>query len=262
MRAVRSAASVAVILLAAVAALVGAGCGGSAVGSENPVTKQYDFKDFTQVEVESAFQVQITRGDTFKVEVTVDDRLVDRLSVEQNGATVKIAMTGGIDFGRSTRKAVVVVPSLEGVGLSGASRGEVSGFESEKNFEATVSGASTLVLAGFAVADASFDLSGASKATGRMTTRNMSLRATGASQVQLEGSGEDARLEAAGASKLKLDQFVVATADVALSGASTASVNVSRRMDVDLTGASRLTYTGDAVIGRLSTSGASQIKHQ
>ncbi len=250
------------VFVIAAAALACAGCGGSVIGSGNLVTKQYDFKDFTRLEVSHAFEVEITRGDTFKVEVTVDDNIVDRLRVEQTGTTVKIGMESGINFGTTTQRAVVVLPELEAVSLSGASKGGVAGFESTKGLDVGVSGASNLSLTGIRAGDTRFDVSGASKVAGDLRGGDVRMGASGASQILLQGSGNDGDLEASGASKLLLNGFELVTADVTVSGASSATVNVSRTLDADASGASSIEYSGNATIRNIQSSGASEINRR
>lgn len=249
-------------LLLVVVTLVAAACGGPVIGSGDLVTTQYDFKDFTRLEVSHAFEVQITRGDTFQVEVTTDDNLVDRLRVEQSGSTVRIGMETGISFGTATRKAMVTLPELEAVQLSGASKAGVIGFDGKRDLSLAISGASALSLTGIVAADTQIDASGASKVAGDLKAADVRMEASGASQIQLAGSADDGDLEASGASKLALGSFELAGASVTLSGASSATVNVARTLDADLSGASTLTYSGNAAIRSIQTSGASQINRR
>jgi hypothetical protein len=73
-----------VLLLVVFAAGCGgvAGLGGEVTGSGNPVTKQYDYSDFSGVRVDSAFAATVTRGDAFAVSVTADDNLVKYLRIQ------------------------------------------------------------------------------------------------------------------------------------------------------------------------------------
>ena len=76
----------------------------------------------------------------------------------------------------------------------------------------------------------------------------------------LEGSATGLTIAGSGASSLDLADFTVNTADVTLSGASEATVNVQERIDpVDVSGASRLRYLGDPALGDVSTSGGSSV---
>lgn len=240
--------------------LAAAACGGSIVGSGELVTETYAFTNYTRIEASQVFDVEISRGDAFSLEVTVDDNLVDQLRVEQDGDTVRIGLDSGINLGVTTRRAVVVLPELEAFKLSGASSGRVRGFDSKTDLAVVLSGASSLDLGDVAFGGASLDISGASKVTGQLLASDVRFVASGASQIVVGGIGDNADLEASGASKLGLGVFRLQSAGVALSGASNAKVNVSSTLDADLSGASTLEYSGSAVIRDIKTSGASQIK--
>ena len=248
------------LTLAVAAAALLAGCGGvPTVGSGSPVSKQYDFKDFSRLEVGYAFDVQITRGDTYRVEVTVDDNLVDHLRVEQNGSTVRIALDNVLSLGGTTRRATIVMPQLAALDLSGASRGDVSGFTAQKAFAAKISGASTVTLSNVGASTTRLNLSGASKANGDLKADRLDAIASGASQATLSGLSASGTLDASGASRFNLPTFNFGTVTVRLSGASTAQLSASRSIAADLSGASNLEYSGDATIREIQTSGASTI---
>jgi len=75
----------------------------------------------------------------------------------------------------------------------------------------------------------------------------------------LEGSANDVVVEADGASRVKLAGFTVNNADVSLGGASNGTVNLSGKLDADLSGASKLEYMGEPRMGTINTSGASTL---
>jgi hypothetical protein len=52
------------------------------------------------------------------------------------------------------------------------------------------------------------------------------------------------------------------TADVKLTAASDASIGVVTALDVDISGASSLTYTGNPALGKIVVSEASEINHR
>ena len=53
-----------------------AGCQGIVLtGSGNPITENYNFSDFTKVEVHNGFQLELTKSSTFSIEITVDDNV-------------------------------------------------------------------------------------------------------------------------------------------------------------------------------------------
>ncbi len=88
----------------------------------------------------------------------------------------------------------------------------------------------------------------------------MEVRLSGASRVDLDGSGSTLDLHVSGASTADLEDFSVDTAQVDLSGASTAMLDVKDDIGpANLSGASRLIYSGDPAFRNFKTSGASSI---
>lgn len=249
-------------LVLAGAVLLLAACGGPIVGSGDLVTEEYDLTDFTRIEVSHAFEVEVRRGDQHSVSITVDDNLLDRLRVEQDGDTLRIGFERGLDFGTATRRATIVLPEMRALSLSGASDANLSGFASDDPLDLRLSGASSIALDQVTSGAIDLEASGASRVTGRLRAADVRFEASGASRIELEGSGEEAELEASGASRLRLDDFTLRAATVRLSGASNAGVNVSRTLSAELSGASTLEYSGDPSIRDVETSGASQIRRR
>ncbi len=207
---------------------------GSLIGSGNVVTEEFDLSGFDQVEVTDAFEVEIRQGDAFSVVVRVDD------SVKQ-GSTLRIGLKpiSSSTVSDMTLEAEVTMPQLTGIELSGASDGSVTGFMSTEALYAEVSGASSL--------------------RGDIEAGGVRFDVSGASDVKLRGSGEDLVMDVSGASSADLADFPVADADIEVRGASSATVNVSGRLDVEANGASRVRYRGSPTLGNVDSSGGSSI---
>jgi len=235
------------------------GCQGVVVkGSGNLATEEFNFSDFTRVEVGSAFEVEVVQSGSYSVSVTADDNLFDYIQVSKQGTTLKIRLKTA-QYIATTTMAEITMPQLRGLDLSGATRGTVSGFSSTESLDIEVSGASSLNLVEMSAGDVKFDISGASKVTGDIAAGDADFDVSGASTVQLEGSASDIVVEASGASHAKLAGFPVNNADVRLSGASTGTVNLDGKLDADLSGASKLEYIGEPTMGNINTSGASTL---
>jgi hypothetical protein len=221
-------------------------------------TWEYDFADFTSVNVSSAFTVDITRSDSYWVSITANENLLDYLDVCQVGKTLYIGLKRAI-YTNTRQEATITLPELRKLGLSGASRGSLSGFSSTGSLEFDVSGASALTIASLTAGDTEFDISGASRVNGALETEDCDFDISGASTVDLEGSGNDANIDASGASSVRLANFPVANARIDLSGASQATLNLSGTLDASLSGASHIKYLGEATLGNIKTSGASTV---
>ncbi|MFC2020543.1 head GIN domain-containing protein [Chloroflexota bacterium] len=244
-----------------------AGLGERNAEKEEVITEERDFADFTYLDVSAAFNVEITRSDSFSVIISADKSLFDLIEVSRVGDTLKIFLNPRhifTDFtlGTKTLKAEITMPALYGLEISGASSGTISGFKSTKDFSLVVSGASSLETIDTAVGDAEVEVSGASRLSGNMTAEDADFEVSGASSIVLSGSADDLALVVSGASRVDLANFPVDDADIGLSGASEATLNVIGRLDTDLSGASRLYFYGNPTMGETSISGASTIKHK
>ena len=252
-------AMVAVLVVVLLTSVVIAGCEGVVTGSGNLETRQFNFSDFTKLDISSAFEFEIVQSGSYSVSITADDNLFEHIQVSKEGETLRIGLKTLTSLGPVTMKTVITMPQLRGMDISGASKGSVSNFNSTENLDIEVSGASSLELVEISAGDVEFDVSGASKATGDITASIVDFDVSGASTVQLEGSASDIVADVSGASRMKLAGFTVNNADVSLSGASNGTVNLSGKLDANLSGASKLEYIGEPTMGAINTSGASTL---
>jgi hypothetical protein len=230
-----------------------------------PLTTQfYDNIGFTGVDVGSALNLEITPASTYNVTITAGKNLFDHIHVSQSGSTLKIDVTGwtiGWWGGRNSPKINISMPVLNYVHLSGASDGTVSGFKSGGDFEANISGASHCDI-DMETGNFKAELSGASYLKGRLTATGSDVTLSGASDIDLTGSGGDIKLKGSGASTAALMYYKVNNASVDFSGASNGSLDIAGRLDVKLSGASDFKYTGNPTMGEVDISDASDLEHK
>ena len=207
-------------------------------------TEEFNFSDFTRVAVGGAFEVEVVHSNSYSVSVTADDSLFKNLKVTKEGETLKVGHSKHIGWRvRTSRpKAKITMPALNELKLSGASKGTVSGFNSLEDFK--------------------LKLSGASSVNGDITAGNAEIDCSGASRVELTGSAKDAVIEASGASRMELAGFSVHDAAIKLSGASRSTVKLDGTLNAKLSGASKLRWIGNPIVGDIKTSGASTLSNK
>jgi Putative auto-transporter adhesin, head GIN domain len=255
------------------------------VGSGEPVTKRFEFADFTGVEITNTFQATVTRAARFEISVTADDNVLPHVLVAKNGQRLRVGLEGGRTYRLrpNTLKVTVALPVLEAMQVSGASRATITGFESDHPFQVRTSGASKLE-GSIHSGDADFDVSGASIVNLSGSARNarvhvsgastlettdftvsgerLTIQADGASTTRLRGTAKAAVLHASGASQLRLTDLTLDAADVELSGASNAAIRVKDLLNYNISSASRLEYLGEPTIKNAKKSGASSVSHR
>ena len=216
---------------------------GSIKGSGNVVTNSLEISGFTKIQAGNSFQVTITQSQDYSVVIKADDNLVEHLDVRLDGDTLIVNMVPGKSARNATLEAEVSLPDLEGVIFGGVSRGILHGITSQGDFTVRVSGASSL--------------------RGDLQIRQMEVRVSGASRIDLSGSGATVDVHGSGASTVDMEDFSVDSAQVVLSGASTARLDVKNDIGpATLSGASRLIYSGDPAFRDFKTTGASSISAQ
>lgn len=228
-------------------------------------TREYTASGFSEINLKWAMDIQIERADTYSVTINGSDTQLNNLNVVVEGnrlnLSYKLNLVSIVAAPFSRMSARITLPDLRELSISGASHVKVSGFNSQNDFGLNVSGASYLELMDISAGNLKFELSGASRLEGKIAAAgNFDLKLQGASKIDLKGSARDLFLEAAGASHLNLEQFSVQNAKIKLSGASSSDINLNGKVDVTLEGASRLNYSGQAVLGDVKINGASSFK--
>lgn len=190
------------------------------VGSGNLRTQEETLSDFAIVDVGSGFKVNITQATSYKITITADDNLFNYIQVTKTGNTLTIRLQPGLSFQTSTLKAEIAMPDLQEVQFSGGVNGTATGFIMSHDFNAELSGGSTL---------------------------------------KMTGEANNLVAACSGGSSLELSEFAVGNATIEFSGGSQGTINLDGRLDADLSGGSHLFYIGNPVMGDISTSGGSTI---
>ena len=232
------------------------------VGSGKVVTQEMDLRDFERVSVGHAFQVEIRHDDGYRVTIEVDENVLPHLRVVKEGNTLQIGLERGVTVsGNVTLRGVVSLPALNGVEASGASRVDLSGFQSKADLTIHASGASE-ISGEIDGGNADFEASGASEIQLNSTVQDASIEATGASKITLSGGGQNLTITASGASPVDLSEFPAKDAKIDASGASNVTVQLTGTLDAEASGASHVYYLGSPVLGKVNTSGASSISQR
>ncbi len=221
------------------------------------MTKTFDFKDFTSVEISSSFEYEINYSETYSVSVSAHENILSFLDLSQSGKTLFVRLQSG-RFTNSDTKAKITLPQLDRVTVSGASRGVVQGFKSTNNLELWVSGASQMET-NLESGVTRLEISGASRTNGTLNAQEARINISGASRAEINGSAGRGDISISGASHFNSEDFRMQNATVSVSGASHAQIYTSGDLSVDATGASSIDYYGEPKLKSVDVSGASRI---
>ena len=106
-------------------------------------------------------------------------------------------------------------------------------------------------------------LTGAARLTAnQLSGHSFAIESTGAAKIMIDGSVDDLVTEMTGASRLDAGSLQTKTAEISSTGASHAEVAVSDSLNVSITGAGKVIYSGNPPIVEKHISGAGSIRHK
>jgi hypothetical protein len=211
-------------------------------GNGNIVSKEVTVGSFDRVEVAGAIDVHVTQGPLAPVRIEGDENLLRYINVEEHGGELEVKTRSGYNL-RPTKKLKVHVssPNYEKLRVSGACDiiGETS-VRSPERLEMEVSGAGNIKMD----ADAP----------------ELKARISGAGKIALTGKTRDFEMELSGAGKAVCYDLLAENVKVRISGAGSAEVYASVKLDAQVSGAGNVRYKGDAKDLQQKISGAGSVK--
>lgn len=225
---------------------------------------------YTGLEVGSAIEVRLSE-DCTAPQLEADVNLIPYVEIYERKGILNIELANGLKLqgdGWNAAKVVVSLPArsdIRSVSLSGASTFVSDLPVEEEKFSLTLSGASRFT--GSVNAESvDIDLSGASMMEcGYIRSDRMNMELSRASLARLSGRTSFCEIDLSGASslsgisELQKYSFRVDECTGELSGASSAMFVCDGRITCSLSGASLLSYMGDADTSGSYTSGGSEI---
>ncbi|WP_177199943.1 head GIN domain-containing protein [Flexibacter flexilis] len=213
--------------------------------SGDPVTQNRQVPNFTKLEVEGAYHVELTQGNSVALQVVGEQEDHDDLITEVVNGTLKIHRREkkGWSWGKTENKNVKIyltVASLSNIEIGGASK---------------LVGKST-----FKVNSLHLDLSGASSVEMTLDVTKLDVDESGASSASLTGRASHQDVDLSGASSYKGFELSSEHADIDASGASSARLTVKQELVAEASGASSIKYKGSPNVRNIESSGASSVK--
>lgn len=191
---------------------------------QNNASQEYDFSDFSKLEIDGNVEFTVTQGDTFSVRVESTEKSQGEFSVTEDNDV--LTFKKGFSKNRCIilcpheRVALTVtMPQLSEILVNGTPRGTVFGFEEDSL---------TLDANGIAYIEADVD------------TKNLTVSANGASTIIVNGSGETLNLTLNGVSEFDGYTYAIQTADVELNGPVRASLNATKSITGEANGPARI----------------------
>lgn len=192
------------VLLAAAAASV------PAAAKERESFRTIDVADFTVIDISGVYGLDVLVGEEFSFQLSGSDAQLEGADVQRVGRTLKLRTNKGFRNADVRRKeasvrAIIRMPALEGLRISGVAGGSVKGIEGDR-----------------------FDLD-----------------ISGVAHIDLSGACSSMRAELSGVGDVKASGLRCKSVHVDVSGVGSAWVFASEEIDASVSGVGKLRISGD-----------------
>jgi len=211
-------------------------------GSGNIVTQSRTAGKFNSVDVSGAIDVYVKQDSVQQnIKVETDDNLQEYIDIHEDNGVLYISQRDNYNLDPS-KKIKVYVSALY------FRRFDISG-ASNIYSENKLTSSETLDI----------DMSGASEVKIDVKAPRINADITGASSVMITGETKDFNVEGSGASDIKSFDLMTENTTLDISGACSAEVFASVKLNIQASGASGIKYKGNAAVNQ-DVSGASSVK--
>lgn len=211
-------------------------------GNGHIETDERTVNSFHSVQVQGAIDVFVSQGELQPVKIETDENLLKYVEVEQHGETIVIKNKHGYNL-RPTQKVKVYVtsPEYKSLEVSGACNivGQTK-ISSHEPLDLSVSGAGDIKM--------------------EVEAPKLSADISGSGTVDLKGQTRDFDLGLSGAAKARCFEMLAENTQVDISGAGSADVYASVKLDAEVSGAGSVKYKGSATNVNQQVSGAGSVK--
>jgi hypothetical protein len=228
-------------------------------GSMAMKQQDFDLTGFSQLVIAGPIHTVIYQTGKSYVSVIMNENLLPYLQVNQTTDVLSIELNPKVGYKNLEIDLTIGLPSLRALSISNAGYCYMNGFNSKEAMDISVLNASELELSIFSAPLVSLIEMNASVVNGSMNCDEVKATVFGASRLDLKGQCEDMILDAAGASQVNMADYWVNSASVTIRGASSGSLSVGGKLNIDLSGASNFTYSGDPALETVRVAAGSKL---
>ncbi len=210
-------------------------------GNGDVKTKSFDLKGFSKIQATGSFNIDIDYNEKFSVEATMDSNLLDELEFEVNGDKLYIGLKKGV-LGYKQNKIKITMPKIEAIDIIGSSSIDAQGFLDTDGLALEISGSGDIK-------------------TKLNNRKKLAIDISGSGSVTLIGSADKLNYSCSGSGDLNALDCIIKYASIECSGSGNASVNVTKSLDIDISGISEVRYKGNPDDINTDISGFGEIVH-
>jgi hypothetical protein len=231
----------------------------SVAGSGNVVSETREARDFDRITLSGVGTVTIAQTGEESLAIEAEDNILPLLTSEVHDHELELSVQHDAHISpRASIHFYVTVKDLHAISLSGAGKIELSTLKS-RDLRLALSGSGDLTAPELSAETLDIRLSGAGKiAVDRLTASELDVTLSGLGNVKLAGHVARQTVSIPGAGSYDAVELTSDHARVKMSGAGSATVNVSETLEATVSGVGSIRYAGQPRVRR-SVSGLGSI---
>ncbi len=208
-------------------------------GSGDIETEERNVSGFSEIEFTGMGNLIITQGEEESLLVEADDNILPLIETDVSGNELTIRFRRGYSFVPVKNiNFYLCVVDLNKISMSGAGRVDCEGLDTDR-FE--------------------FDISGVGDIDFNINANEISTKSTGAGDLTLSGKVDSQSVNISGVGKYNAKELESKGCKIEVSGAGSATVNVTEELDVNISGVGNVYYIGVPIV-KQDISGLGRIK--
>ena len=212
-------------------------------GSGIVTKEQRAVSSFDKIEIAGAFKVHLSQGDIESVEVEIDDNLQPYVEVRNTGSKLILKFEDSIKLRNITKSNVYI--TMKNIDLF------------------CVTGVCTLKMDGaLNVTFLTIDVQGVFNTELELYCDQLNADLNGVANIELRGNTEELKIVQKGVGKFNARNMEAAIVDVVNSGVGSVSVYATQELSMTNSGVGSITYSGDAIVKTIHSSGIGKIKKE
>lgn len=207
--------------------------------------QKVDIDDFTRIELAIPGKLYIKQGEKISLEIECSEETMEKIEFEMRGDRLKIQNKDQSWFswgssGLDDVKVYVTMNDIEGIGVSGS--GDVFG--------------AGLIETG----NVSLDVSGSGYMELSIKAEDLNVSISGSGKLKLDGNGNDMDLDISGSGSVRGVELKVVSLNASISGSGKCEIEVSDKIDANISGSGHVYYKGNPEKIRANSSGSGKVR--
>jgi hypothetical protein len=235
---------------------------------------------FSGVELKAEAELTLIPGSIWEVRARGDQRDIDDLDIYVSGKNLVIRRESFFSFNSAGERLEieVTVPRLSEVTLASSGNVRTEGAFESGDLDLNISGSGNLFFEGIADAlecklsgsgDLKFrgrsntlelDTNGSGNADMEIRTNLVEINLSGSGDAELTGHADMMDIRIIGSGRLQADDFPVNTAEIKVTGSGDADVQVSREIEISITGSGSVYFSGNPEYTDIESSGSGRAR--